>query len=62
VGIEGTVGSAGVYEGEGEGAGDEKPDNESLGLVAPVADLGRGGLRASEGSEFEGICQPPSLA
>ena len=62
MGMEGTAGSAGVCDGDGEGAGDEKPDKESLGFVAPVADFGRGGLSASKGSEFEGICQPPSLA
>jgi hypothetical protein len=50
-----------VYDGVGVGAGLEKPERDSLGLAPPVADFGRG-LSASDGSEFEGICQPPSLA
>jgi hypothetical protein len=60
-GIDGTAAGAGVYDGEGMGAGLEKPDRESLGFAPPVADLGRG-LSARDGREFEGICQPPSLA
>jgi len=59
-GIDGTCGD-GAYDGVGVGAGLEKPERESLGLAPPVADFGRG-LSASDGSEFEGICQPPSLA
>ena len=60
-GIDGTVAGIGVINGEDGGTGLEKPERESLGLAPPVADLGRG-LSASDGSELDGICQPPSLA
>jgi hypothetical protein len=60
-GIDGTAMGDGVYDGVGVGAGLEKPERESLGLAPPVADFGRG-LSARDGSELEGICQPPSLA
>lgn len=60
-GIDGTAIGDGVYDADGDGAGLEKPERESLGLAPPVADFGRG-LSAKDGSEFEGICQPPSLA
>lgn len=60
-GIDGTATGAGVDDGEGEGAGLENPERESLGLAPPVADFGRG-LSARDGSELDGICQPPSLA
>jgi hypothetical protein len=60
-GIDCTAMGDGVYDGVGVGAGLEKPERESLGLAPPVADFGRG-LSARDGSELEGICQPPSLA
>lgn len=62
-GIDGTAIGEGVYEvvGVGVGAGLGKPERDSFGLAPPVADLGRG-LSANDGREFDGICQPPSLA
>lgn len=51
----------GVGWGDGVAEGVEKPDRESFGLALPGADLPRG-LRAREGNELEGTCQPPSPA